>query len=548
MFKNIGADLKAGLVVFLVALPLCLGISVAQGVNPLAGLIAGVVGGIFVAFISGSNLSVSGPAAGLTATVLAALFPEKFGLNVPALTFNAFLLATLLAGIMQIFLGIVKAGIIGHYIPVSVIKGMLSGIGVILILKQIPHFFGYDEVPEGEFRFIQIDGENSFTELIHMINYISPGATIVGIFTMFVLILWNTSLIKKNKFLNSLPGPLLAVVCAVIINFILNKTNSLLIINKEHLVNMPDLSSIEKLKNSLQLPDFRAISNVQVWSVAITLALVASIESLLGVEAVDKLDPYFNITPTNRELIAQGAGNMVCGLIGGIPVTSVIVRSSANVNAGAKTKFSSIFHGILLLAAIFLIPGILELIPLSALASILIFTGWRLAKPTKGNIETFIASLVCFSHLIKIKIGDLNKNQKILTEGITQFLPFIITLLVMLLTDLLKGVAAGLFVGIIFILRQNFKDPFRILIDDIDGRKHYFIRLQQKITFINKGKFIAFFHSVTPGSKVLIDGGRSTFIDRDVLEAITEFKLSATQKNIEVILEDIEEVEILSKH
>jgi MFS superfamily sulfate permease-like transporter len=548
MFKHIGADLKAGLVVFLVALPLCLGISVAQGVNPLAGLIAGVVGGIFVAFISGSNLSVSGPAAGLTATVLAALFPEKFGLNVPALTFNAFLLATLLAGVMQIFLGIVKAGIIGHYIPVSVIKGMLSGIGVILILKQIPHFFGYDKDPEGDFRFIQIDGENSFTELIHMINYISPGAAIVGMVAMIVLVLWNTSIIKKNKFLNALPGPLVAVISAVILNFILNKTNSLLIISQEHLVNMPDLSSIEKLKNSLQLPDFGAISNMQVWSVAITLALVASIESLLGVEAVDKLDPDFNITPTNRELIAQGAGNMICGFIGGIPVTSVIVRSSANVNAGAKTKFSSIFHGILLLAAIFLIPGILELIPLSALAAILIFTGWKLAKPTKGNIQTLKASFICFVNKLKLKIGDHEKNKKILAEGITQFLPFIVTLLVMLFSDLLKGVGAGLFVGIIFILRQNFKDPFRILSDDIDGKKHYFIRLQQKITFINKGKFISFFQSVTPGSKVVIDGGRTIFIDRDVLEAITEFKLAASHKNIEVVLEDIEEVEILSKH
>ena len=548
MFKHIGADLKAGLVVFLVALPLCLGISVAQGVNPLAGLIAGVVGGIFVALISGSNLSVSGPAAGLTATVLAALFPEKFGLNVPALTFNAFLLATLLAGLMQILLGIVKAGIIGHYIPVSVIKGMLSGIGVILILKQIPHFFGYDQDPEGDFRFIQIDGENSFTELIHMVNYISLGATLVGIVALLVLILWNKAFIKRNKFLNVLPGPLVAVICAVIVNFTVNKTSNILLISKEHFVNMPDLSSFEKLRNSIQLPDFGAISNIQVWSVAITLALIASIESLLGVEAVDKLDPDFNVTPTNRELIAQGAGNMICGLIGGIPVTSVIVRSSANVNAGAKTKFSSIFHGILLLAAIFLIPGILDLIPLSALAAILIFTGWKLAKPTKGNMQTLIASFICFLNVVKLKIGDHEKNKKTLNEGITQFLPFIVTLLVMLFTDLLKGVGAGLFVGIIFILRQNFKDPFRILSDDIEGKKHYFIRLQQKVTFINKGKFITFFQSVLPGSRVVIDGGRSVFIDRDVLEAITEFKLSATQKNIEVVLEDIEEVEILSKH
>jgi MFS superfamily sulfate permease-like transporter len=311
---------------------------------------------------------------------------------------------------------------------------------------------------------------------------------------------------------------------------------------------MPDLSSIDKIKQSISLPDFASITNLQVWSVAVSLALIASIESLLGVEAVDKLDPDFNITPTNRELMSQGAGNMLCGLIGGIPVTSVIVRSSANVNSGAKTKFSSIFHGILLLMAIFIIPSILELIPLSALAAILIFTGWKLAKPTRGNMQTLFASLVCFLHFLKLKIGNKDKNKKILSEGITQFLPFIVTLLVMLLTDLLKGVGAGLFVGIIFILRQNFKDPFRILVDDIEGKKHYFIRLQQKVTFINKGKFISFFQTVIPGSRVLIDGGRTTFIDRDVLEAITEFKLSANHKNIEVILEDIEEVEILSKH
>jgi len=548
MFKYLGADLKAGLVVFLVALPLCLGISVAQGVDPLAGLISGVIGGIIVALISGSNLSVSGPAAGLTATVLAALFPEKFGLTTPALTFNAFLLATFLAGIMQVILGVIKAGIIGHYIPVSVIKGMLSGIGVILILKQIPHFFGYDNDPEGDLQFIQMDGENSFTELVHMINFISPGATIFGLIAMTFLILWNTSFIKKNIYLSAIPGPLIAVTAGLFANLLLSGTYNAFTISKEHLVNMPDLSTLEKIKQSLMFPDFSSINNLQVWSVAISLALIASIESLLGVEAVDKLDPDFNITPTNRELIAQGAGNIICGLIGGIPVTSVIVRSSANVNAGAKTKMASIFHGLLLLIAIFLIPGLLELIPLSALAAILIFTGWKLAKPTKGNIQTLRAGIICLSHSIGIKIGNKEKNKKILNEGLSQLLPFLVTLLVMLFTDLLKGVAAGLFVGIVFILRQNFKDPFRVLHDEIDGKMQYFIRLQQKVTFINKGKFIVFFHSVKPGSRVVTDGGRTTFIDRDVLEVITEFKLSAQQKNIEVILEHIEEVEILSKH
>jgi MFS superfamily sulfate permease-like transporter len=549
MFKNIGSDLKAGLVVFLVALPLCLGISVAQGVNPLAGLISGIVGGIVVALISGSNLSVSGPAAGLTATVLAALYPSQFGLSIPALTFDQFLTAILIAGFFQILLGVFRAGIIGHYIPVSVIKGMLSGIGIILVIKQIPHLFGYDKDPEGDFQFIQMDGHNSFTEIIHMINYITPGATFIGLFSIFLLIIWNTKSIKKNKILNAIPGPLLVVFSAVFINFLFKLYfPDTLVVAGLHLVDMPNLSSMQELKENFHYAEFEALKNSHVWVIGISLGLIASIESLLGVEAVDKLDPDFNITPTNRELVAQGIGNIICGLLGGIPVTSVIVRSSANVSAGAKTKMASIFHGVLLLVAIFLIPGLLELIPLSALAAILIFTGWKLAKPTSGNIATLISSICLIPGLLKIKIASAEKHKSVVKNGLAQFLPFVVTLLVMLFTDLLKGVAAGLFVGIIFILRQNFKDPFRLLSDTINGQKSYFIRLQQNVTFINKGKFIEFFQKVEPGSRVSIDGGRSSFIDRDVLEAITEFKYSAHLKNIEVVLEDIEEVEILNKH
>ncbi|MDP2387108.1 MAG: SulP family inorganic anion transporter [Bacteroidota bacterium] len=548
MFKNIGADLKAGLVVFLVALPLCLGISVAQGVNPLAGLIAGIVGGIVVSIISGSNLSVSGPAAGLTATVLAALFPEKFGLNIPALTFDGFLLAVMIAGGFQILLGVLKAGIIGHYIPVSVIKGMLSGIGIILVVKQIPHLFGYDNDPEGDFQFIQMDGENSFTELVHMLNYISPGTAAVGVFCILLLMFWNSRLVKKNKILSLFPGPLVVVIAGVLLNTLLKNIAPNFSVQPQHLVDMPDLSTWEKLKGNMHFPDFSMIKELHVWGVGLTLGLIASIESLLGVEAVDKLDPDFNTTPTNRELVAQGVGNMVSGFIGGIPITSVIVRSAANVNAGAKTKFASIFHGVLILVSVFLIPFALELIPLSALAAILILTGWKLAKPTSNNIKTFFASLRWLISKMGVTIKDKEKNSEILREGVAQLLPFAVTLMVMLFTDLLKGVAAGLFVGIIFILRQNFKDPFRLLSDTIEGQKHYFIRLQQNVTFINKGKFLEFFHSVEPGAKVVIDGGRSTFIDRDVLEAITEFKQSSKMKNIDVILEGIEEVEILSQH
>ncbi|MCD6069153.1 MAG: SulP family inorganic anion transporter [Bacteroidetes bacterium] len=548
MFKTISSDLKAGLVVFLVALPLCLGISVAQGVNPLAGLIAGVIGGIVVAMISGSNLSVSGPAAGLTATVLAALFPEKFGLSIPALSFDAFLVSVMIAGCFQVVLGVIKAGIIGHYIPVAVIKGMLSGIGIILVEKQIPHLFGHDKDPEGDFQFQQSDGENTFTEMFRVVDDISVGATIIGLSCLALLIFWNTGFVKKNRILSMFPGPLVVVVVGVLINLGLNMYAPDVAVQGKHLVDMPDLSTWDKLRSNMVFADFSALGNAHVWSVGIALGLIASIESLLGVEAVDKLDPEFNTTPTNRELIAQGAGNILCGFIGGIPITSVIVRSSANVSAGAKSKLSSITHGLLLLTAIFLIPSVLEMIPLSALAAILILTGWKLFLPTKGTVKTFLASVRLGLTKIGLKIGDTVKDKEVFREGLAQLLPFLVTLIVMYFTDLLKGVAAGLFVGIIFILRQNFKDPFRLLADTIDGQKFYFIRLQQNVTFINKGKFIEFFHSVEPGSKVVIDGGRCSFIDRDVLETITEFKQSSQMKNIEVTLEGITEVEILSKH
>jgi MFS superfamily sulfate permease-like transporter len=512
--KFLFSDLKAGLVVFLVALPLCLGIALAQGVPMISGIIAGVVGGIVVASISGSKLSVSGPAAGLTSIVITSI--AQLG------SFDAFLLAVCFAGIFQIILGILKAGIIGYYFPTAVIKGMLSAIGIILILKQIPHFFGYDKDVEGDETFIQTDGENTFSEFSHMIDFVSFGSLIIGIVSIIILIFWQTKFIKQNKILKQIPSALLVVIVAILIDLIFNKLVPGFEVKNEHLVILPSFDSFQNFIGSFAHPDFSAIKNQKVYEVAFVICAVASLETLLSLEAVDKLDPNHGISPTNRELVAQGFGNLVCGLIGGIPITSVIVRSSVNVDSGGKTQLSSIVHGLLFFVAIFILPNFLQMIPLSALAAILIVTGYNLSKPM------------------------LYKN--IFKQGIDQFLPFIITIVVMLFTDLLKGVTVGIFVAIIFILKQNYKMPFKLIKDEIDGKLHFFIKLSQNVTFINKGKFVELFKSIPPNSVLFIDGGRATFIDKDVLEMISIYKKASKIHNIEVNLEEIPEVEILTNH
>ena len=512
MFTFLKNDLKAGIVVFFVALPLCLGVALAQKAPLFSGIISGVIGGIVVAGISGSKLSVSGPAAGLTAIVLTAV--ASLG------SFETFLLAMVFAGLIQILLGILKAGIIGYYFPSSVIKGMLAAIGIILILKQLPHLFGYDNDPEGDFQFIQSDGQNTFSELFNMLNFISPGSFLIGLVGIVILIIWEKKWVKSSPLLSIMPGAIVSVLAAVGINALLKHFSPEIDVKPEHLVQLPKISSFSDLNNSFIFPDFTQFTNPKVYETAFVLAIVASLETLLCIEAVDKLDPDHEVSPTNKELIAQGTGNLIAGLLGGIPITSVIVRSSANISAGAKTKLSSIFHGLLFILSIFLIPSLLELIPYSVLAAILIFTGFKLSHP------------------------KIYKN--VLKAGFDQFLPFIITIIIMLLTDLLKGVTVGIVISVIFILRQNYKNPYKKIEDVIDGRKHYFIKLSQNVTFLNKGKLMETFHSVESGSKVYIDGGRSQFIDKDVIELITEFKKWAEIKNIEVHLEEIEEVELIS--
>ena len=423
MFKYIKNDLPASIVVFFVALPLCLGIALASGAPLFSGVIAGIIGGIVVGALSGSKIGVSGPAAGLAAIVLTAI--GTLG------SYENFLVAVVLAGIIQLLFGVLKAGIIGYYFPSSVIKGMLTGIGIIIILKQIPHFFGYDSDPEGDFSFIQVDGENSFSELIKMINYIQPGSALIGLIGLGILIFWDKILSKKGKFFQVIQGPLVAVIIGIIF-YVITRTNDMFSISASHLVSVPIPEDVTSFFNQFRFPNFGAISNPEVWITGFTIALVASLETLLCVEATDKLDPHKNVTPTNKELLAQGAGNIFSGLIGGLPITQVIVRSSANIQSGGRTKLSAIIHGFLLLISVILIPRLLNMIPLSVLAAILLVVGYKLAKPA----------------LFK-KMYDLGWKQSI---------PFFVTIIGIVFTDLLVGISLGLAVGIVVILLKSYQN------------------------------------------------------------------------------------------
>lgn len=514
LFKHVKNDLKAGIVVFLVALPLCLGIALAQKAPLFSGIISGIVGGILVACISGSKLSISGPAAGLTSIVLTGV--ATLG------SFEAFLLSLALAGVLQIALGLMRAGIIGHYIPSSVIKGMLAAIGIILIIKQIPHLVGYDADPEGDESFEQTDGQNSFSELENMFSYVSFGPILIGLLSLTTLILWEKPMIKNKSWLRVVPAPLVVVVLAVLTNQAFIHFLPDLKVREEHMVLLPRISSFADLAANFTFPDLSKLNQPVIYETALVIAVVASLETLLNIEAVDKLDPENPLTPTNRELVAQGLGNLVCGLLGGLPITSVIVRSSANISAGGKTQLSSIVHGILFLIAIFLVPGLLTNIPLSCLAAILIYTGFKLTSPK------------IYRSVYKI--------------GKDQFIPFMITILVMLLTDLLKGVSIGILAGVIFILRNNYKTPYKMFEEEIDGRKHFFVKFSQQITFINKGKIAQLLHRIPKGSKIFLDAGQTHFMDKDIAELINEFKKSARYNNIEISTEGITEIETISQN
>jgi MFS superfamily sulfate permease-like transporter len=502
VFSYFRTDVLSGIVVFLVALPLCLGIALASGAPLFSGIIAGIIGGIVVGFLSDSHLSVSGPAAGLTAIVLVAI--TSLG------AFENFLLAVMLAGLLQIMLGFAKAGTISNYFPSNVIEGMLAAIGIIIILKQLPHAIGYDKDNEGDFFFIEKDtGHNTFSALIDAVNYAHPGAIIITLVSLAILIAWvKIGFLKKIKVI---PGALVAVIAGVILNEIFKSTGATLAIAEDHLVSLPVPASFADFASQFSRPNFSAISNPQVWIVAVTIAVVASIETLLCIEAADKMDPLKRFTSTNTELKAQGVGNLISGLIGGLPMTSVIVRTSANVNAGAKTKVSAIAHGLFLLVAVIAIPGILNRIPLACLAAVLLMTGFKLAHPS------------VFKHMWD--------------NGKFQFVPFVVTVIAVVFTDLLKGVAIGMAVSIFFILRTNMKLAYFFKKEEHHAGETIHINLSQEVSFLNKAAIKQTLAHLPENSNVVINAANSVYIDHDVVELIRDFvNLGSKDKDIKVNL------------
>ena len=485
---HLSRDLTAGLVVFLVALPLCLGIALASGAPLFSGLIAGIVGGIVVGSLSGSHTSVSGPAAGLTAIVAAQI--ANLG------TFDAFLLAVFVGGLIQIGLGIARAGELSAFFPTSVIKGLLAAIGVILILKQIPHLVGHDSDPEGEMSFAQPDEHNTFSELFNLFGgEIHYGAAAIGIICLILYISWDRIKPLKNSLV---PGPLVIVIIGVILQSFLAGLGDNWSVGPTHLVQIPVGDSADDVFEFLTFPDFGQLFNPAVYLAAVTIAIVASLETLLNLEAVDKLDRFKRDSPPSRELLAQGAGNVVSGLIGGLPVTSVIIRGSVNVNSGARTKRSAVFHGFLLLVCVAFFPALLNRIPLASLAAILLVTGFKLASPALFR--------------------------QMASQGRYQFIPFIVTLVAIVFTDLLIGILIGLAVSVFFILSSNLRRPIRRIVEThLDGDVIH-IELSNQVSFLNRAALQKLLHETPPGTRLLIDATDSHFIDPDILGLIRDFK------------------------
>ncbi len=502
MFKYIKNDLPASIVVFFVALPLCLGIALASGAPLFSGLIAGIIGGIVVGGLSGSNIGVSGPAAGLAAIVLTAI--GTLG------GYQNFLVAVVLGGAIQLLLGFLKAGVIGYYFPSSVIKGMLTGIGIIIILKQIPHFFGYDAEPEGADSFVSASGENTFSAIFHIFDNLIIGSMIIGIIGLAIILFWDNILAKKSKFFKVLQGPLVAVVLGIVF-YVLTKSSETLSIAQSHLVSVPVPEDASSFLAQFSFPNFAAITNPDVWVVAFTIALVASLETLLCVEATDKLDPHKNVTPTNRELLAQGTGNILSGLIGGLPITQVIVRSSANIQSGGRTKLSAIIHGFFLLISVILIPRLLNMIPLSVLAAILLVVGYKLAKPK------------LFAQMYKM--------------GWKQFVPFIVTVVGIVFTDLLIGISLGLAVGIVVILIKSYQNSHFLHIEDKSNGKHKIkMTLAEEVTFFNKGAILKELDSLPVDTYLELDVRKTRYLDNDIIEILDDFAFKAKERNIDIKL------------
>lgn len=505
LIENLRHDLPASLVVFLVATPLCLGIALASGAPLFSGIIAGIVGGIVVGAVSGSPLGVSGPAAGLAVIVLNAIHALE--------SFEAFLLAVVLAGVIQLALGYARAGVIGYYFPSSVIKGMLTGIGLTIILKQLPHAVGYDAAPEGQLAFVQANAETTFSAIGHMLAAVHPGAVVVTLVSIAILLLWERPAVRQFRLSLWVQGPLVAVAAGIGLNELFSRVAPALAIQASHLVQIPVVDGAAGFLRLFTTPDFSQLGNVAVYTTALTLAVVASLETLLCVEATDRLDPMKRVTPTDRELKAQGLGNIVSGLIGGLPVTQVIVRSSANIQSGARSKASAVLHGVLLLLAAMLMPWLLNRIPLATLAAILFSVGYKLAKPA----------------LFRQMYG----------LGWYQFTPFAITVAGILLTDLLVGIGLGMGVAVFFILLTNYRNPY--FVDDRPHKPGDVIRIQlsEDVSFLNRASIMRTLQQIPDGARVEIDATRSVSIDHDVFEILKDFEKRAEIEGIDLTIKGL---------
>ncbi len=496
--KTIGRDLSAGLVVFLVALPLCLGIAFASGAPPFSGVVAGIIGGIVVGALSGSHTSVAGPAAGLTAVVLSQI--QTLG------SFDAFLLAVLLAGALQVVLGLLRTGTVAAFVPHSVITGLLAAIGVILVLKQLPHMLGHDRDPEGEMAFEQPDHENTFTELMAMTDDFHLGAAVVGLTSLMVVIAFSkSSTLRRIK----IPVPVIVVGLGLGLETLFSSMGEQWRIASDHLVNVPIAAESGGLRGLINLPDLSAWTNPKVYTAALTIGLIASIESLITIQAIDKLDPRQRKSPGNRELVAQGVGNMLCGLTGGIPVTSVAIRGSVNVYYGAETRISTIFHGVLLAAVVLLLPHVINHVPLACLAAILLHTGYKLASPAL--------------------------MRQMLRAGPDQFVPFAATLVGIVFTDLLVGFGLGMLVAMGFILRRHALRPIRRIREKHIAADVVHIVLPAQVSFLNQRALQVALDEVPPGGHVLIDAQQSEYIDSDVVSVLREYRdVTAPARGVEV--------------
>lgn len=502
ILKEFKSDLSAGIVVFFVAVPLCLGIALASGAPLLSGIIAGVVGGIVVGIASGSPLGVSGPGNGLTLLVLSAI--TTLG------SFEAFLTCVVLAGMMQLLLGFAQAGFIAYFFPSSVIKGMLAGIGLLIVLKQIPHALGYDKDVEGDFSFLQADGETTFSSIASAVELFTPGAALIAVLSLAILVSWETVLMKRYRIFQVIQGSIVVVATGMVMNVAYRHGLIHLTLSPDQLVNIPVSKGFAEFFRQLTFPDFASLTQTQTWKVAFLITVIASLETLLSVEAADKLDPYKRVTPPNRELMAQGLGNVVSGLLGGLPITQVIVRSSVNISFGGKTKLSTILHGTFILISALTLAEVINLIPLASLAAILITVGYKLARPS------------LFRHMYQ--------------QGSEQFIPFIATVIGMLATDLLQGISIGMAFGIFYTLRNSYLNGYSMkdTVTSEDGRETHHLVLAEVVSFFNKANILQALDSIPANSRVIIDYSKAKSIAFDVAEILKNFESSAKTKNIDV--------------